>query len=156
MFLFSATGLTVYTVNYSSCPSLDFLLADSPLLELQYWQSTPVAPLLHVFLSSVTFYISVRCFPFSEQHVVDDSCVLICYSPCILLKELSSLFPILYLFTWLFLFKCRPLHLSLLNSIFSLFSDHVFNLQRSSGIVILASWILSVPLSLLLSRIWWV
>lgn len=64
---------------------------------------------LCVFKLYYSFYIPVRCFPFSEQHVVGDSCVfLICYSPCVLLKELPSLFPILYLFTGLFLFNVDP------------------------------------------------
>jgi len=105
--------LKLFLLSFSRLSPADLPLCWSSVLA-EYPSRAITLCVLKLYYS---FYIPVRCFPFSEQHVVGDSCD----SPCVLLKELPSLFPILYLFTWLFLLKCKGLHLSLLKSILSFF-----------------------------------
>lgn len=105
-------------------------LADSPLCwnaVLSEYSSRAIV--LYGFKLCYNFYIPVRCFLFSEQHVVGDSCFSNLLQP--LCPTERAAIPVSHpFFIYLFLFKCKPLHLSLLNSILSfVFPDYFFNVK---------------------------
>lgn len=155
MFQSFAIRLIFYTLNCSFCPSLDLLWLIHHFVEMQYCQNTPVEPLFYMVLSSVTISTSQwDVFYFQNSMLWVIHVFLIYYSPCVLLKELPSLFPILFLFTYFFL-NVNP-YTCLCWIAYFRFSRLFLQCERSSRVLVLSSWLVVLPFILLLSEITWV
>lgn len=121
-----AIGLTFCTLSYSYCPSLDLLQLIHLFVEVQYWQNTPVEPLLYVVLS----FISVSTSQWDILHF-QNSMLWVIHAFFSFVTALMSFWKSCHhcfpSFTCLlFLYKCRLLHLSLLNSILHFFFSWLF------------------------------